>query len=42
MQVAGWSLPNAMASGIAVAGLLVASVIWLGPETRAQEFTVDR
>jgi len=42
MQVAGWSLPNAMASGIAVAGLMVATVIWLGPETRAQEFTVDR
>ena len=42
LQVAGWSLQNAMASGIAIAGLMVASVIWLGPETRAQKFTVDR
>ncbi|HEV8319870.1 MAG TPA: MFS transporter [Vicinamibacterales bacterium] len=42
LQVAGWSLQNAMASGIAIAGVLVASVIWLGPETRAQEFTADR
>jgi SHS family lactate transporter-like MFS transporter len=42
LQVAGWSLANAMASGIATAGLLVAGLIWLGPETRAREFTADR
>jgi hypothetical protein len=42
MQVAGWALQNAMAAGIGTAGLLVAAVIWLGPETRAQEFAADR
>ena len=39
LQVGGWPLRDAMALGIAVGGVLVATVIWLGPETRAQRFT---
>jgi len=41
LQVSGWPLQNAMALCIAVAAALVATVIWLGPETRAQRFTAD-
>jgi MFS family permease len=39
LQVGGWQLRDAMALCIAVAAALVATVIWLGPETRAQRFT---
>jgi len=41
MQVAGWTLAGAMSTCMALAGTLVASVIWLGPETRAREFRDD-
>jgi SHS family lactate transporter-like MFS transporter len=35
---AGWMLPNAMTSSIAISGLAVAVLIWLGPETRGRRF----
>jgi SHS family lactate transporter-like MFS transporter len=38
MQQRGMPLGNAMALLIAVAGLTVAAVIWLGPETRGRKF----
>jgi SHS family lactate transporter-like MFS transporter len=38
-QDRGVKLPNAMAAGILVSALLVASIIWLGPETRGRQFT---
>jgi MFS transporter, SHS family, lactate transporter len=38
LQDHGVSLPRAMGLSIAVAGLLVASTIWMGPETRGRAF----
>jgi SHS family lactate transporter-like MFS transporter len=38
LQVAGWSLRDAMALGITLSGALVAAVVWLGPETRGRQF----
>jgi SHS family lactate transporter-like MFS transporter len=35
----GWPLANAMATCIVIALLLVAGMLWLGPETRGREFT---
>ncbi len=35
---AGWTLSTAMTGSIAVSGLAVASMIWLGPETRDRRF----
>jgi SHS family lactate transporter-like MFS transporter len=35
---AGWTLPRAMTSAIAVSGLAVSLLIWLGPETRGRRF----
>ena len=34
----GWTLPAAMTASIAVSGLAVALMIWLGPETRDRHF----
>jgi MFS transporter, SHS family, lactate transporter len=34
----GWTLPSAMTMAIAVSGLAVALMIWLGPETRDRQF----
>jgi SHS family lactate transporter-like MFS transporter len=34
----GWALPHAMTLSIAVAGLAVSALIWLGPETRGRRF----
>jgi MFS family permease len=34
----GWTLPAAMTVSIAVSGLAVSSMIWLGPETRGRRF----
>jgi SHS family lactate transporter-like MFS transporter len=34
----GWTLPAAMTTSIALAGLAVSSMIWLGPETRGRGF----
>jgi MFS family permease len=34
----GWALPHAMTVSIAVAGLAVSALIWLGPETRGRRF----
>lgn len=39
MQDAGWTLPGAMSTCIVIAGLLVAGLIWLGPETRGRQFS---
>jgi SHS family lactate transporter-like MFS transporter len=39
LQDRGLKLPGAMASCIAVSGVLVAVMIWLGPETRGRSFT---
>jgi SHS family lactate transporter-like MFS transporter len=39
LQDRGMSLPNAMAVCMAVSSLLVATIIWLGPETRGRTFT---
>jgi hypothetical protein len=39
LQDSGMPLTTAMALCIAGSGLLVAAVIWLGPETRGREFT---
>jgi SHS family lactate transporter-like MFS transporter len=41
LQQRGMSLGTAMALVIAVAGLTVAAVIWLGPETRGRAFSPD-
>jgi SHS family lactate transporter-like MFS transporter len=41
LQQRGMSLGDAMALVIAIAGVTVAAVIWLGPETRGRTFTVD-
>jgi SHS family lactate transporter-like MFS transporter len=38
LQQRGLPLANAMALLIAIAGLTVAAVIWLGPETRGRKF----
>ena len=38
LQDAGLSLPRAMALCIATSGLLVATMIWIGPETRGRHF----
>jgi SHS family lactate transporter-like MFS transporter len=35
----GWTLPNAMTLSIAVSGLAVSAIIWLGPETRDRRFS---
>jgi MFS transporter, SHS family, lactate transporter len=39
LQDRGVGLPRAMGASIAVAGLLMAATIWLGPETRGTNFT---
>jgi SHS family lactate transporter-like MFS transporter len=39
LQDRGVKLPDAMAGCILVSGVLVASMIWLGPETRGRRFT---
>ena len=39
LQDRGVKLANAMAGGILVSAVLVASIIWLGPETRGRKFT---
>jgi len=39
LQDEGFSLSGAMALCVTASGLLVASLIWLGPETRGREFT---
>lgn len=39
LQDRGLALPQAMGSCIAISGMLVAAVIWLGPETRGRRFT---
>src|SRR5437773_583711 len=41
LQQRGMPLSTAMALVIAVAGVTVAAVIWLGPETRGRTFTAD-
>jgi MFS transporter, SHS family, lactate transporter len=41
LQQQGMPLATAMALVIAVAGLTVAAVIWLGPETRGRAFSPD-
>jgi SHS family lactate transporter-like MFS transporter len=41
LQQRGIALGSAMALVIAVAGVTVAAVIWLGPETRGRAFTAD-
>jgi SHS family lactate transporter-like MFS transporter len=38
LQDRGWPLPTAMASCIAVSGLLVVALVWMGPETRGKQF----
>ena len=38
LQDAGMTLTDAMSLCIAASGLLVAAIIWMGPETRGQEF----
>jgi SHS family lactate transporter-like MFS transporter len=35
---AGWTLPGAMTVSIAVSGLAVSLLVWLGPETRGRRF----
>jgi sugar phosphate permease len=35
---AGWTLPGAMTVSIALSGLAVSVLIWLGPETRGRRF----
>lgn len=39
LQDRGTKLPGAMAVCILVSGLLVAGIVWLGPETRGRSFT---
>lgn len=34
----GWTLPAAMTTSIALSGLVVSTLIWLGPETRGRRF----
>lgn len=34
----GWTLPMAMTVSIAISGIAVSSIIWLGPETRGRRF----
>ena len=34
----GWTLPGAMTTAIAISGLAVSMLIWLGPETRGRQF----
>ena len=41
LQQRGTSLGDAMALVIAIAGVTVAAVIWLGPETRGRAFSAD-
>jgi SHS family lactate transporter-like MFS transporter len=36
---AGWTLTSAMTTAIALSGLLVSVLIWLGPETRGRRFS---
>ena len=38
MVDSGWTLPAAMTAAIAVSGMAVATMIWLGPETRDRRF----
>jgi SHS family lactate transporter-like MFS transporter len=38
LQDRGWGLTGAMTMSIAISGLLVATLIWLGPETRGRTF----
>jgi SHS family lactate transporter-like MFS transporter len=42
LQDRGAKLPGAMAVCILVCGLLVAGIVWLGPETRGRSFTPNR
>ena len=35
---AGWTLPGAMTASIAMSGIAVSALIWLGPETRGRRF----
>jgi MFS family permease len=37
LQDAGWPLPQAMATSIAVALAICVGMLWLGPETRGRE-----
>ena len=39
LQDGGMTIGGAMALCIAASGLLVASMIWMGPETRGRQFT---
>ena len=41
LQDGGWGLAGAMTLSIAVSGLLVAILIWFGPETRGRSFEDD-
>jgi putative MFS transporter len=41
LQQRGMALATAMGLVIAAAGVTVATVIWLGPETRGTAFTAD-
>jgi SHS family lactate transporter-like MFS transporter len=36
---AGWTLPAAMTTAIAISGLVVSLLIWAGPETRGRRFS---
>ena len=38
LQDGGMGIVNAMSTCIAISGLAVACIIWLGPETRGREF----
>jgi SHS family lactate transporter-like MFS transporter len=39
LRDSGWTLPNAMAVCIVASLLLVAGMLWLGPETRGRQFS---
>ena len=39
LRDSGWMLPSAMAVCIVIGLLLVAGILWLGPETRGRELT---
>ena len=41
MQVLGFQLTSAMKLSMLVSGILAATLIWLGPETRGRAFTAD-
>jgi SHS family lactate transporter-like MFS transporter len=41
MQVLGFQLTSAMKVSMLVSGILAATLIWLGPETRGRAFTAD-